>query len=179
MTLIVSGCAPLFLAGATTSVAVLNDRRTTGTVVEDKAVGYKVEEEIQKLPGLYEHGHVSAVSYNLAVLIVGQVPDLEAQQKITNIANRVEKVKKVYNETTVGPASSLTQRTQDIWITTKVKAKISGSPELNPLRIKVITENGIVYLLGVVTLNEADIATQTAQQVSGVTRIVKLFEYLQ
>ena len=128
-----------------------------------------------------EVGHeVTCVDNNaekVATLLAGQVPSEEARQLAGQAASRVQNVKRVHNELTVGPNTELLVRTSDSGITTKIKTKLLTHKEAKSGKVKVITENGVVYLMGVVTRSQADLASVLAQQTGGVQRVVRLFEY--
>lgn len=174
-----SGCGVLVVGGTATAAGVVHDRRTTGTVVEDQAIELKAYEALdsQRLA----NAHVNVTSYNNNVLLTGEVPDEQTRAWVEERVAEVEKVRQVHNELVVAPPSSLGSRSNDAWITTKVKTslvRITGLPGFDPTRVKVVTERGSVYLMGLVTQAEGDAAAGVARQVSGVQRVVKLFEYL-
>lgn len=117
-------------------------------------------------------------SFNGVVLIVGQTPNEELRKTAARVASEVQRVKVVHNEITVGPKLSLLARNNDALITTSAKSRLLADSNIPGRRIKVVTEAGVVYLMGLVRRSEADLAVQAVQQVGGVQRIVKLFEYI-
>jgi osmotically-inducible protein OsmY len=177
----VYGCAPLVIGGAAaTGGAVVYSRRSAGTMIDDEKI------EIQALRGVRtddEIGrslHISIISYNGVVLMVGQAPTQEIRNRAETIVSGIPKVRLVHNEMIIAAPSSLATRSSDTITTSRVKTSILGiaKGEDSPgLRTKVVTENGIVYLMGLLTHEEADLVTEAARQVGGVQRVVKLFEY--
>jgi osmotically-inducible protein OsmY len=176
---LLSGCiGPVLIAGAATGATVAHDRRTSGTIMDDKAIQLKAEHEMRENVALKKDAHVVFTSYNNIVLIVGQVPSHDVSSKIEALVQDIPEVKKVYNELEVGPPISMTTISHDSWITTKIKSSsMYGRAGVDPLRTKVVTENSVVYLMGIVSHAEADNATELARKVEGVTRVVRVFEY--
>ncbi|MEG0249204.1 MAG: BON domain-containing protein, partial [Pseudomonas sp.] len=129
-------------------------------------------------PDLDKGSHIVVSSYNGIVLLAGQTPRADLKSLAEQTAGQVQRVKKVHNELQVMQPSSILARNNDAWLTTKIKTQMLGDSAVPSSRIKVITENGIVYLLGLVTQKEANSATAVVQGVSGVQKIVKLFEYI-
>lgn len=178
---LVSACATAVVGGAaaTGTAAVAYDKRTTGTMIEDQAIERKVRDAIDE----YEHinldakSHIVIVSYNEIVLLVGQVASQAAKDKIGELAQNVEKVRKVNNELEVGEPTSMVTRSHDAWITTKIKSS-SGFNNVNPLHTKVITEHDVVYLMGMVSRAQGDQLTELARTTTGVSRVVRVFEYI-
>ncbi len=173
-------CAPILVGGAATGASMAHDRRTAGTVVEDEAIEQKASSAVNN-SGLGARAHINATSYNRALLLTGEVASPADRQRAEQIARSVEEVRAVYNELTVMPASSLGSRSSDAWITTKVKSslfQVDGIRDFDPTRVKVVTERGIVYLMGLVRPQEAEAVTATVRRVGGVQRVVRLFEYL-
>ena len=174
---LLQGCAPLVLGGAAaTGVSVAEDRRTLGTITEDEGIELKASSRIGD--AVKGNIHVNVTSYNRTVLLTGEVPTAAAKDQAGRVARAVENVHGLYNELAVSGVTSLTSRTNDAVITSKVKARFLDAQTFSPLHVKVITENGVVYLLGLVTRKEAQDATEIARTTSGVTRVVRLFEYL-
>jgi len=176
-----AGCAAAVVGGAAAGAAYLaHDRRTVGTTVEDTAIAIKVSNELSKLPP--DQVHINVHSYNTAVLLTGEVADPALRQQAERIAAGVEKVKLVHNELIVAPPSSLTSRSIDIVLGNKVRAalfRISGLPDFDPTRVKVVVERGNVYLFGLLRSSEAAAVVRVVRQVDGVQSVVMLFEYIQ
>lgn len=178
---ILNGCAPLVVGGTATGVAVVHDRRTAGTVLEDQAIELKALSALRKEEDLYQQSHINVTSYNMMVLLSGETPTEAYKQRAEEIVGNVEKVRRVYNELRVAAPSSMMTRTSDTLITGKVKTSLFGIKGLegfDPTRVKVVTENGTVYLMGLLTRREGDAVAEEARRVGGVQRVVKLFEYI-
>jgi osmotically-inducible protein OsmY len=174
---LLSGCIPLMVAGAAGGAAlVATDRRSAGTQVDDEAVELKIANNIGA--GFGDRVHVNVTSYNGLVLLTGEVPTQDLVGQIGEIARTTAKVRRVVNEIGVMPVSSIGTRTNDSYITSKVKARFVEANKFPPNRVKVVTEREVVYLMGLVTHAEGDAAAQIAATTSGVIRVVKLFEYL-
>jgi len=179
--LINSACAPLVVGGAAATTASLaHDRRTTGSVVEDKAIKVRVVSALHDDSELERNSHINVSVFNGWVLLSGETPTEAFRNRAGDIARKQEKVRRVYNELTIAAPSSMMTRSSDAWITTKVKSSLVGLDieGFDPTRVKVVTENGTVFILGLVYHAEADAVVAAAQKVSGVQRVVKLFEYL-
>lgn len=175
----VYGCAaPAIVAGGAVAGATAVDRRNTEEIVTDNNIELKIKEAIYTDDSIKRHIHVNVTSYHGAVLVSGETPTMAMRDKVVRYAQHVDKVKKIYNETVVAPASEFKSRRQDTWITTKAKSILLGTKHINALHFKVVTENQVVYLMGVVTKKEGDIAANAIRQVDGVKQIVKLFEYV-
>jgi len=174
----VSGCAaPVIVAGGAIAGAAVVDRRDANTIIEDNNIALKIEEKIYTDESIRRHIHVNVTSYNGVVLLTGEIPTTEMRNAVVSHAQHVAKVKQIHNETIVAPASEFRSRRQDTWITTKVKSALLSEKNINGLHFKVVTENQIVYLLGLVSRTEGDIAANAVRQVEGIKQIIKLFEY--
>ena len=172
----VAGCAPLVLGGAAVGSMMAIDRRTAGTQVEDEGIELRA---VNRIHGAYgDRMHVNVTSYNRQVLLTGEVSTAEARQAIEQIVKSVETVRSVVNELAVMPNTSLGQRSNDSYITGKVRASFVDAKDISASSFKVVTERNAVYLMGVVTQREADRATAIARGVSGVSKVVRMFEYL-
>lgn len=172
---LLGGCVAAVVGGAATGVVVSEDRRTVGTVTEDQGIELKAENRIRDK---YKDAHINVTSYSRMVLVTGEVADAATKADIEKLVQAVENVRGVYNETAVGPISALSARTNDGFITSKVKARFVDERKFNPVHVKVVTEGTVVYLLGLVKRKEADDAVEIARTTSGVKRVVKLFEYI-
>lgn len=171
------GCTAALVGGAAAgSYMVAQDRRTVGTMTEDEGIEIKASTRIGNR--FKEAIHINVTSYNRMALITGEVPDAETKAEIERIARGVENVRGVYNEVAVAGVSSYTVRTNDSVITSKVKGRFVDAGKFSALHVKVVTENSIVYLMGLVKKKEAQDATEIARTTSGVQKVVRLFEYL-
>lgn len=173
---LVAGCAPLIVGGAMvggTLVAI--DRRTTGTQVEDEAIELKAAARAREASAA---GHINVTSYNRLLLLTGEVPSETDRKAVEQVASRIENVRAVQNELAVLGNSALSQRTNDSAITTKVKAAFVDAKDLQSHALKVVTERGVVYLMGLVTEREATRAAEVARVVPGVQRVIRVFEVI-
>jgi osmotically-inducible protein OsmY len=166
------GCFPVVVAGAGTAAVMANDRRTTGAQVEDE----NIELKISRLD--FGKSHVNSTSYNGRVLLTGEAYDEALRSSIEQKVRAVASVKDVVNEIQVAGNSSYSARSNDTLVTSNVKTRMVGNSRFNVLHIKVITEAGTVYLMGLVTPEEGDAAVEVARTTSGVNRVVKVFEYI-
>ena len=172
------GCAPVAITGATTAVSTIAaDRRTAGTMLEDEAIEIKSRLALSDLKDLNNRVHINFTSFNTAVLVSGEAPTEEDRQAVVGLVKNVEKVTRIYNEITIAAPSSLLSRSADTVVSAKIKAKLIAEKDLNTLHIKVVTENGVTYLMGLVSREEGDIATEIARRTGGVQKVVRLFEY--
>ena len=174
---LLAGCAPILVAGAVGGAAlVATDRRSTGAQVDDEAIELKISNNVGT--GFGDRVHVNVTSFNGIVLLTGEVPTPDLVASIEQIARTTPKVRRVVDELAVIPVTDLNSRTNDTYITSKVKARFVEANKFAPNHVKVVTERQIVYLMGLVTHAEADTAAQLAATTSGVTRVVKVFEYI-
>ncbi len=171
---LLSGCAPLVVGGAVVTGMVAIDRRTSGTQVEDQAIELKVANAVSKELG--ERVHLNVTSYNRRVLLTGEVRNEADLSRATLLAQSQENVREVINDLAVGEPSSLGQRTKDSVTTGQVKAAFVDAKDLQASAVKVVTERGIVYLMGRVTPREAQRATDIARSIRGVVKVVRVFE---
>lgn len=177
------GCfgTALVVGGVAAGASVVHDRRTAGTIMDDKAIEFKVSSALSDAPETSGSDvHINSNSYNYQVLLTGEVPNSTSKMAATREAKSVDKVKKVTNELAIAEVSTIGARSSDVWITTKVKANLFSVDigGFDPTRVKVITERKIVYLMGLVTREEADAAVDVARNVEGVAKVVKVFEYI-
>lgn len=160
--------------------ACVNDpsKRTPGVVIDDAVLEPLVKSEIRKSDPDFKGSHIVAVSYNGIVLLVGQVATANLVAQASDVTQNVNRVRKVHNELSVGGPTSLVARSNDSWLTTKVKTRLIASDEAYGRKVKVVTENGVVYLLGLVTRAQGETAVNVTANVYGVQKIVKVYEYL-
>ena len=153
----------------------LEDRRTTGTQLDDDAIESRAKARLAERIG--ERAHVNVTAFNRAVLLTGEAWDEATRAEVEKIVAEVPNVRSVTNEIQVAGLSSLGSRANDTTLTAKVKGRFMNVKGLNPLHVKVVTEAGVVYLLGLVTEAEADAATELARTTGGVRKVIKVFEY--
>lgn len=171
-----SGCFPLMMGGAVTGVLVAADRRTSGTVVEDNTIQLKASNRIDD--NLGDRVHINATSYNRQLLLTGEVPTEQDKQLAEKVVSGVENVRNVVNELAVLGNSTLSQRSSDALVTSRVKANLIDAKDLFANAFKVTTERGTVYLMGRVTQREANRATEVVSETSGVLRVVRILEII-
>ena len=169
-----SGCAPLVVAGMGGAVMMAADRRSSGAQVDDQSIEFKVSAAANEQ---YPDAHLNVTSYNGIVLLTGEAPTAAARDGITQLAEKTDRVRRVQNEMVVGPNSDFGNRSNDSFITSKVKARLVEADKVPANLIKVVTERGVVYLRGLVTPQEGDAAASIAATTDGVLRVVKVFEY--
>lgn len=181
LALSLNGCAGLLVGGTAMAVSVAHDRRTTGMVVDDQTIEFKLYDALnKKLP---QGNRISVTSYNGTVLLTGEVVSETTRWQAENIARHLGKplVRMVHNELVVGSPISLSVQSNDALLTTKVKTalfQISHIPGFDPTRVKVVTSQGVVYLMGLVRTDEADAAADVASQIGEVRQVVTLFELI-
>jgi osmotically-inducible protein OsmY len=170
-----TACVPLVIGGAAAGGAlVATDRRTSGAQLEDEGIELRANSRIRSSVG--DQTHVNVTSYNRQALITGEAPNEQQKQLVEQIVKGTDNVSSVVNEMTIGPVSSLSRRSQDAYISGRVKASILDSKDLFLNAFKVFTENGTVYLMGRVTQREADRVTTIARSTSGVSKVIRVFE---
>ncbi|MDQ3185579.1 MAG: BON domain-containing protein [Pseudomonadota bacterium] len=177
---LLSGCALLIatgvVSGVGTGVAVSQDRRTSGIFLEDEGIELKSAQRISDKFG--GNVHVNVTSFNRNVLLTGEAPTEGAKKEIGNLVKGVENVRNVTNEIAIAGISSFMSRSNDALITSKVKGRFMDSGKFQINHVKVVTENSMVYLLGLVKRKEVESAVELASSTSGVQKVVKVFEYL-
>ncbi len=170
------GCFPVVAAGAATGAMMAADRRSTGAYVEDEGLEWKVDNRINERFG--DAAHVNVTAFNRIVLLTGEISDENSRAALDQLAAGVPNVRGVTNEVQVAGISSLTSRGNDAVVTSKVKARFVDDQNFAANHVKVVTEAGTVYLMGLVTRPEADRATEVARTTSGVRKVVRVFEYI-
>ena len=177
------GCAAVVGTGAMSAagvagVATATDRRSAGTVVDDEVIELKALAALRRNDDIAPNSHVNATSYNGILLLTGETLNEETRRRITELVGEIDKVRRVHNELAVAAPSSMLSRSSDSVITAKIKTALGRHSFEIAARTKVITENGVVYLMGLLRRGEADVATSIARKIGGVQRVVKLFEYV-
>lgn len=170
------GCVEMMVGGAVMGTLAATDRRTFGAQTEDKTIVLKGESRVSKLVG--GAGHVNVNSFNRRVLLTGEVRDAETKAAVEREVSAIENVAGIVNELEIAEASSFASRSNDTLITGKVKASFVDAKDLFANSIKVVTERGVVYLMGIVTENEGARAAEVARNVGGVQKVVKVFDYI-
>jgi len=180
LVLLLQGCAAAVVTGAAGGASVAYDRRTSGMILEDQSIELRAASRFSDDPALGEQAHISSTSYNLTLLLTGEAPTPELRARAEEIAREVPSVKRVVNELAVAAPSSLSARASDSLITSKVKTRLFkvDLPDYSPERVKVVTDAGVVYLMGLVTRAEAHATIEEARRVGGVKRVVNVVEYV-
>jgi len=174
---LLQSCAPLLIgAGVGAGVMMADDRRTSASILEDQTIKIKVKNRINEKYD--DQLHVSVTCFNRFVLLTGEAPTEEIKQDLTIVALEVQNVRNVQNEVIVAGNSSLTSRSSDALLTSRIKGRLTQNKDVSSNHVKVVTENGTVFLMGLVTRAEAESAAQTAATTSGAQRVVKVFEYI-
>jgi osmotically-inducible protein OsmY len=176
LTAVLSACAPLMMGGAVMGGFVAADRRTAGAQLEDEGIENKAASRIET--NLGERVRVNVTSYNRQVLLTGEVPSEQDKQLVEQVVSRVDNVRAIINELGVLGQATLTQRSSDTLVTGRVKANLLDAKDLTSSAFKVVTERGITYLMGRVTLREADRSTDIVRSTNGVQKVVRLFEII-
>ena len=171
-----SACVPVIVGGAAAGGAVAADRRTSGIYVEDENIELKAVKYMETTLG--EAAHVNVTSYNRNVLLTGEVPDQAAKANAEAFVKGIQNVRAITNEIVVSPKTSIGSRSNDTYLTSKVKTKFVTENQFPANIVKIVTENSVVYLLGIVNKTEADAAAEIARNTDGVEKVVKVFEYI-
>ena len=174
----IQGCVGV-ATGTAVGGAAVQDRRTTGNYIDDEIIELKILVAIRQDETLASQTHVNATSFNGLVLLTGEAPGASLRDRLTVIARSTPSVRAVQNEIALRAPSTLVARTSDTLVTGKVKLALLRDEEIKAARVKVVTERGTVYLMGLLRQDEADRATEIARRVSGVQRVVKVIEYIE
>jgi len=175
---ILQGCAAAAVVAVSTGASMATDRRSLGNQIDDQNIELTAYNEITKNKALSENANLHITSVNGSVLIVGQAPNSYLKDQAIAILNNIDGIVKIHNQIRIGNIISITTKTNDLWLTSKVKTALFSSEEVSAQDIKVITENAEVFLMGLVSAKEAGIAIEITRNISGVNRVFKAFEYL-
>lgn len=181
LTSLLGGCAELVIGGAATGVSIVHDRRSAGTIIDDQALELKAADLLQRDQELSRQSHINVTSYNLILLLTGETPSAELRARAEQTLRKLGNARRIHNELAIAAPSSLSSRSSDALLTARVKAallRIKSIKGFDPTRVKVVSERGTVYLMGLVTRLEADAATEVTRGLKGVQRVVRIFEYL-
>lgn len=170
------GCFPVVATGAGTAILMAEDRRTSGTYIEDQGIELKASSRLDEK--FKDSVHINITSYSRNALMTGEVPTDAVKQEAEKIVRGVPNVSNVLNELNIAGNSAYTARSSDTYLTSKVKMRFVDMGKFQINHVKVVSENNVVYLLGLVTHKEADSAVEVARTTSGVQKVVKLFEYI-
>lgn len=171
-----SGCFTAVVGGAATGGVMAADRRTSGIFVEDENIELKTSKRL--LTYMDKAAHINVTSYNRTVLLTGEAPNEVQRKQAETLTREISNVREIHNALTIGPASSIGDRSQDTFITSKVKTRFISENQFPANLVKVVTEASTVYLMGIVSTQEADAAVEIARTTEGVGKVVKVFEYI-
>lgn len=175
---LLQGCAAAVVAGTASAVTAANDRRTIGSQIDDNNIEIKASIALSEVERLEKFANISAVSVNGIVLLVGQVSNEEMRSEAQRTIEGVSGIRKIHNQIRIGSNTGITTQTHDSWLTSKVKAQLLTAKDISSNNIKVVTENAEVFLMGLVSDSESTQAVNIARNVSGVERVIKVFEYM-
>lgn len=176
--IVLSGCVEALVAGAViATIDVIHDRRTVGEYIDDSAIEITARNILVSRPEIQRATHVKPTSWNGILLLTGEIDSQNIKQELMERFANIQGVRQVVDETTITNKTGFGTRTNDTWITSKVKSRLLLKTGLDANRVKVTTTRGSVYLMGIVTRDEADTATELSRSVRGVERVVRVFEY--
>ena len=175
---LLQGCAAAVVAGTASAVTAANDRRTIGSQIDDNNIEIKASIALSEVERLEKFANISAVSVNGIVLLVGQVANEEMRNEAQRTIEGVSGIRKIHNQIRIGSNIGITTQTHDSWLTSKVKGQLLTAKDISSNNIKVVTENAEVFLMGLVSDSESTQAVNIARNVSGVERVIKVFEYM-
>lgn len=176
--LLLQGCSAAIVAGTAGAVTSATDRRTLGTQIDDNNLEIKATLALKGDEKLAKFSNIIVVSLNGRVLLIGQTPTTEMRAQAESLVKPIQGVKKIHNQIRIGNMTGITTKTHDTWLTSKVKTMLLSEENVSANDIKVVTENSEVFLMGLVTEQEANLAADVARHVSGVEKVIKVFEYL-
>ena len=179
---LLGGCAPAVVVGTAYGATVVHERRSPQTILDDEWIELQGKKLYYENRDIDKQSRMTITSYNYVALLTGQADNAEVSQRYAQMISQLPKVRKVYNEVSIGPRISLAQESTDALITSRAKIAIGGGrgiEDFDATRIKVVTEDGVVYLMGLVTPEEADVTADVVRRLPGVERVVKMFEYVQ
>lgn len=178
-TINLTGCLPaVFVAGATAGGVLISDRRNMPTIIEDKKITCRSLLQLNSDPVLKQRSRIAVTTFNRVVLLTGEVSNLHLKATAYELVKDVPRIRRITNEITCAEPLTAAQQSADAWITTKVKTAMLAEKNLGSTQIKVATENKVVYLMGLVSHNQAELAIAVAREITGVKKVVTLFEYI-
>jgi len=173
-----TGCVAVVATGAVVGTDMAAGRRSSGSYIEDGTIELKTTAALSNDASIKESSSISVTSYNRIVLLVGQAPSQQLKNHAADIVRKTDNIRRVHNEIRISAPDSFLTGTSDSWITTKAKSLLLAEKELSSSHIKIITENGEIFLMGMVTRAEADKAIAIVREIAGVERVVQVFEYI-
>jgi osmotically-inducible protein OsmY len=176
--LLLQGCSAAIVAGTASAVTSAADRRSLGSQIDDNNIEIKATLALSDDEKLAKFSNIIVVSLNGRVLLIGQTPTTEMRTKALSLVKPIQGIKKIHNQIRIGNSTSIITKSNDTWLTSKVKTMLLSQDNVSATNIKVITENGEVFLMGLVTEQEAKIASDVTRNVEGVEKVIKVFEYI-
>ena len=178
---LLQGCGALVVGGVATGAAVIHDRRDEQTVLQDQNIELQSTAAFYKDPQVRDDCRIAATSYNLVVLLTGQCGKQASADRFSDSVSRIAKVRRVVDEVTIGPIASFARESEDVLLTSRAKFAVTqvDRDDFDATRVKVVTEAGVVYLMGLVTPAEAEAVVEKVRYIPGVKKVVKVFEYTQ
>jgi len=177
--IVLQGCVAAAVVGVGTSVKVATDRRSVGNQIDDQTIELNAYAKLNKNKALNKNTNIQMVALNGTLLVIGQAPTEPLRDSVLKIVNSIEGVTKIYNQIRLANTISILTKSNDAWLTSKVKVALLADDKIDGTNIKVVTENAEVFLMGLVNRSEADEAVNIARNVNGVNRVLKAFEYRQ
>jgi osmotically-inducible protein OsmY len=171
------GCAGAVMVGAVSGAKMANDERSMSTQISDTNTDFVIASALSKHDDLNHQTNIAAIVMNNNVLMIGQAPNSMLRDKAIKVVQELQIGGKIHNQIRIGTPTSFTTRSNDTWVTTKVKGRMLNEKSLDITRVKVITENGEVFLLGLIDRKQADLAVEIARNTAGVRKVIKVFEY--
>ncbi|MEH6597283.1 MAG: division/outer membrane stress-associated lipid-binding lipoprotein [Colwellia polaris] len=176
--ILLQGCVAAAVVGVVGGASVATDNRSLGNQIDDQKIEIDAQAKLSKSDALSDNTNLQVISVNGSVLVVGQAPNSYLRDQAIKAINEVNGVKQLHNQIRISNTTSFTTKTNDVWLTSKVKTSLFGTDKLDATNIKVVTENGEVFLMGLVTKEQATSAVDIARNVGGVNRVFKIFEYV-
>lgn len=176
---VLTGCVAAVATTAIIGTDMATDRRTSGSYIEDQTIELKSAQAISDNNELNQSANINVISFNRVVLLIGQAPNEELRSTASEIVRKIDNVRKVHNEIRMSAPSSILSSTSDTWITTKAKSLMLAEKNFTSGHIKIVTESGELFLMGLVSRAEADKAIAIVRNIDGVVRVVQAFEFIQ
>jgi len=174
--LVLQGCVAATAVGVAAGASIATDKRSMGNLIDDQSIEIKAHAKLAKHQSLSDNANLQVVSVNGSVLVVGQAPNTYLRDLAIKTLNEVDGIVQLHNQIRIGNTTSIATRTNDVWLTSKVKTALFAAENLNATNVKVVTENGEVFLMGLVKQEDANAAVEVARNLSGVNRVYKMFE---
>lgn len=178
LAILLQGCVAAAVVGVVGGATVATDNRSLGNQIDDQKIEIDANAILNKSDALSDNTNLQVVSVNGSVLVIGQAPNSYLRDQAIKAINEIKGINRLHNQIRISNTTSFTTKTNDVWLTSKVKTALFGTDKLDATNIKVVTENGEVFLMGLVAKAEANIAVEIARNVGGVNRVFKIFEYV-